>query len=59
MRSGKGACQIMVIKLKIKEMHFKNVNVDHWVHALYMKILNMFIVCVCVCTVCVLWFYTS
>jgi len=23
-------------------MHFKNVNVHHWVHALYMKILNTF-----------------
>ena len=32
--------QIIVIKLEIKEMHFKNVN--HWVHALYKKILNMF-----------------
>jgi len=32
--------QMIVIKLHIKEMHFKNV--DHWAHALYMKILNTF-----------------
>jgi len=30
----------MVIKFKIKEMHFMNVN--HWAHALYRKILNTF-----------------
>jgi len=30
----------MVIKFKIKEMHFKNAN--HWEHTLYKKILNMF-----------------
>jgi len=32
--------QVMVIKLKIKEMYFKNV--DQWVHALYKKILNTY-----------------
>jgi len=30
--------QMIVIKLNIKEMHFKNVN--HWLHALYKKTLN-------------------
>jgi len=32
--------QMIVVKLNLKEMHFKNV--DHWVHALYKKILNLF-----------------
>jgi len=42
--SGEGACpsQVMVIKLKIKEMHFNNVSVDHWGHTFYKKILYMF-----------------
>jgi len=34
--------QMMVKKLKNSKMHFKNVDVDHWVHALYMNILNTF-----------------
>jgi len=34
--------QMMVIKLKIKEMHFKNAHVNHWAHTLYKKILNTF-----------------
>jgi len=36
-RSGEGLAppQIIVIKLKIKEMHFKNVDVNHWVHSAY------------------------
>jgi len=29
--------QMVVIKLRIKEMHLKNVNVNHWAHALYKK----------------------
>ena len=31
---------MIMIKLNIKEVHFKNV--DHWAHALYKKILNTF-----------------
>jgi len=37
---GQARSQIMVIKLNIKEMHFKNVH--HWEHAFCKKILNTF-----------------
>jgi len=33
---------MMVIKLMIKEMHFKNVDVSQLAHTLYKKILDMF-----------------
>jgi len=39
-----GACPSPDYRIKVNYFGnaFKNVDVDHWVHALYMKILNMF-----------------
>ena len=50
--------QMMLIKLNIKEMHFKNVN--HLAHALYKKILNTFTVeRLCITSSCLLLFVIS